>query len=165
RRGCPSFSPLPASRRRWTRSLPALMPRSGTCGMTLSIPAARSLFLAAQGLHQPPAHAAAADVLAAIRRMNGLQIDTISVVARSQYLVLWSRLGSYEPRWLDDLLPQGAVFEYWSHAICFLPIEDFPIYRWRMLERAQGDLYLEAYHPKGKTAVHHALEQIRANRA
>ena len=85
--------------------------------MTLSVPAARSLFLAAQGLHQPPAPAAEADVPAAIRRMNGLQIDTISVVARSQYLVLWSRLGSYDPGWLDDLLPRGAVFEYWSHAI------------------------------------------------
>jgi uncharacterized protein len=133
--------------------------------MTLSIPAARSLFLAAQGLHQPPAPATETDVLAAIRRMNGLQIDTISVVARSQYLVLWSRLGSYEPRWLDDLLPQGAVFEYWSHALCLLPIEDFPLYRWRMLERAQGDLYLEAYHPKYKAAVHHVLEQIRANGA
>src|SRR4051812_42785209 len=106
--------------------------------MILSVPAARSLFLAAQGLHQPRPEgtrpATEADVLAAIRRMNGLQIDTISVVARSQYLVLWSRLGSYEPRWLDDLLLQGAVFEYWSHALCFLPIEDFPIYRWRMVE-------------------------------
>jgi hypothetical protein len=49
--------------------------------------------------------------------------------------VLWSRLGAYEPRWLDELLAEGALFEYWSHAACFLPIEDFPIYRRRMLDQ------------------------------
>ena len=61
--------------------------------------------------------------------MHMLQIDTISVVARSPYLVLWSRLGDYDARWLDDLLAEGALFEYWSHAACFLPIEDYPLYR------------------------------------
>lgn len=134
--------------------------------MPLSVSAVRSLFLAAQGLHQPPGTPATeADVLAVIRRMNGLQIDTISVVARSHYLVLWSRLGSYEPRWLDDLLPRREVFEYWSHALCFLPVEDFPLYRWRMLEKAQGDLYLEAHHPRYQAAVRHVLDQIRSNGA
>lgn len=131
----------------------------------LSIPAARALLLAAQGLLEPPAAATEDDVLAAIRRMSLLQIDTISVVARSQYLVLWSRLGSYDPRWLDDLLACGLVFEYWSHAMCFLPIEDYPIYRSRMIERAQGDLFLEAHDPKYKAAVHHVLERIRAGGA
>ena len=60
------------------------------------------------------------------RRMSALQIDTIHVVARSPYLVLWSRLGAYEPRWLDELLAEGAIFEYWSHEACFLPVEDYP---------------------------------------
>src|SRR5438874_7664738 len=110
--------------------------------MRLSLAAARALHLAAQGLDQPPsAQARKEDVLAAIRRMAGLQIDTISVVARSPYLVLWSRLGEYEPRWLDELLAEGALFEYWSHAACFLPIEDFAIYRRRMLDYAAGDAW------------------------
>jgi uncharacterized protein YcaQ len=43
--------------------------------------------------------------------------------------VLWSRLGDYTPRWLDELLEEGALFEYWSHAACFLPIEEYPLYR------------------------------------
>jgi uncharacterized protein YcaQ len=58
-----------------------------------------------------------------------LQIDSINVIARSPYLVLWSRLGDYHPRWLDELLAEGALFEYWSHAACFLPIEEYPLYR------------------------------------
>jgi uncharacterized protein YcaQ len=36
--------------------------------------------------------------------------------------VLWSRLGDYQPRWLEDLLEEGALFEYWSRAASFLPI-------------------------------------------
>jgi uncharacterized protein YcaQ len=74
------------------------------------------------------------DVLAAVRRMGALQIDTIHVVARSPYLVLWSRLGDYAPHWLDELLGEGSLFEYWSHAACFLPAEDYGLYRRQMLE-------------------------------
>lgn len=95
---------------------------------------ARAVMLAAQGLLRPPRAAAKkTDVLRVIRRMGALQIDTIHVVARSPYLVLWSRLGDYEPRWLDELLAEGKLFEYWSHEACFLPIEDYPLYRPRML--------------------------------
>jgi uncharacterized protein len=95
----------------------------------------RAALLAAQGLPTTlSAPASKAGLLAAIRRMHLLQIDTIHVVARSPYLVLWSRLGDYQPRWLDELLAEGKLFEYWAHAACFLPIEDFPLYRRKMLD-------------------------------
>ncbi len=75
--------------------------------MCMSHTAARRLSLAAQGLLRPPGHPTTkAIVLATIRRMGALQIDTIQVVARSPYLVLWSRLGAYDPRWLDELLKE-----------------------------------------------------------
>ncbi len=100
---------------------------------------ARHVMLAAQGLDQSPERAAVkADVLKAVRRMHLLQIDTIHVVARSPYLVLWSRLGEYQPEWLDELLAEGALFEYWAHAMCFLPIEDYPLHRRRMLDAIQS---------------------------
>jgi len=106
---------------------------------TISISDASSLMLAAQGLaHLPPQPAEKKDVLATIRRLGALQIDTIHVVARSPYLVLWSRLGDYNPTWLDELLAEGALFEYWSHAMCFLPIEDYPLHRRMMLDGARG---------------------------
>ncbi|MEQ6289838.1 winged helix-turn-helix domain-containing protein [Vogesella sp. GCM10023246] len=103
----------------------------------LSLPAARALHLAAQGmLTTPRRKATKADVLAAIRRMALLQIDTISVVARSPYLVLFSRLGNYDPAWLDELLAEGALFEYWAHEACFVPREDYRLLRHRMLNPA-----------------------------
>jgi uncharacterized protein YcaQ len=99
----------------------------------LTLPSIRRLLLAVQGLLEPPSHPATKeDILGAIRRMGALQIDTIHVVARSPYLVLFSRLGDYNPRWLEDLLAEGLLFEYWSHAACFLPIEDYPLYVSRM---------------------------------
>ena len=104
-------------------------------GLHLSINSARALHLAAQGLLQPRRRKAVKrDVLDAIRRMEMLQIDTINVVARSPYLVLWSRLGDYRPEWLDELLAEGKLFEYWAHEACFLPIEDYGLYRHRMLD-------------------------------
>jgi uncharacterized protein len=103
--------------------------------LTISASAARDLHLHAQGLtRRPRGRARKADVLAAIRRMGVLQIDTISVVARSPYLVLFSRLGTYDGAWLEELLAEGALFEYWAHEASFLPIEDYALVRPRMLE-------------------------------
>ena len=101
----------------------------------ISIGIARQVMLTAQGLDRAPDRPATkVDILEAIRCMGALQIDTIHVVRRSPYLVLWSRLGDYRPEWLDELLTEGALFEYWSHAMCWLPIEDYPLYRRRMLD-------------------------------
>lgn len=102
--------------------------------MRLSLSSARALHLAAQGLLTSPRKSAEKeDVLTAIRQMAALQIDTINVVARSPYLVLWSRLGSFQNNWLDELLEEGKIFEYWSHEACFLPIEDYGLYRHQMI--------------------------------
>ncbi len=129
----------------------------------LSRPAARALLLAAQGLlHPPTRQAERADVLAAIRRMGVLQIDTIHVVARSPYFVLWSRLGDYEPRWLDELLAEGALFEYWSHAACFIPAEDYPLYRRLMVDDASRySRHARAWLEQHREGVATFLQRVR----
>ncbi|WP_052284038.1 winged helix-turn-helix domain-containing protein [Kluyvera genomosp. 1] len=100
----------------------------------LSLRAARHLHLAAQGLlNRPRRQPTAADILPTIQQMSLLQIDTINVVARSPYLVLFSRLGAYPQAWLDDALARGELMEYWAHEACFLPRQDFPLVRHRML--------------------------------
>jgi uncharacterized protein YcaQ len=131
--------------------------------MSLSQTEARAVMLAAQGLdRRPPKKATKRDVLRIIRRMGALQIDTINIVARSPYLVLWSRLGTYEQQWLDELLSEGAIFEYWSHEACFLPVEDFPLYRHRMLNaEALGWKYSQAWVEAHQQEVNQLLEFIR----
>lgn len=126
---------------------------------------ARALHLAAQGMLQARrARATKAEVLAAIRRMGVLQIDTISVVARSPYFVLWSRLGDYDPAWLEQLLAEGALFEYWAHEACFIPIEDYGLYRHRMIDPGSLGWKAGSSWTRGhKEQVEHVLEHIRTH--
>ena len=68
--------------------------------------------LAAQGLlDAPTARPTQADVLAMIERLGVVQVDTINVARRSQYLVLWSRIGAYDESFFDNLLyPDRGIF-------------------------------------------------------
>jgi uncharacterized protein YcaQ len=133
--------------------------------LTLSLAAARALHLAAQGMLQPRRRKAAkADVLAAIRQMGVLQIDTISVVARSPYLVLWSRLGDYDTEWLGEHLAEGRLFEYWAHEACFVPIEDYGLFRHRMLDPgSMGWKYNQSWMNERADDVAAVLAHIRTN--
>lgn len=95
----------------------------------ISAQQARNIQLAAQGLlRRPPARPTRAALLAAIERMELLQIDTIHVVARSPYFVLYSRLGAYPSSWLDGLLEAGQVFEAWAHEACFIAARDHALH-------------------------------------
>lgn len=131
--------------------------------LTFSVAAARAMHLAAQGLLAPPRRKAAkSDIVDTIRRLGVLQIDTISVVARSPYLVLWSRLGDYDSVWLEQHLAEGRLFEYWAHEACFVPIEDYGLYRHRMLDpAAMGWKYPESWMRERAAEVQGVLAHIR----
>jgi uncharacterized protein YcaQ len=142
---------------------------AATSGHTLTLPlaAARTLHLAAQGLLAPPRRKATKDdLLDAIRRMAQLQIDTIHVVARSPYFVLFSRIGAFEPAWLDAHLAEGRLFEYWSHEACFLPIEDYGLLRHRMLDPSgMGWKYAAGWHAQYRDEIDALLARIRTEGA
>jgi uncharacterized protein YcaQ len=123
--------------------------------------------VSAQGLDQRVRRVARKDdVLAMIRRMGVLQIDTIHVVARSPYLVLWSRLGGYKPEWLEELLAEGALFEYWAHEACFVPAEWYALFRHRMIDPgSMGWKYSHAWIEENQEVIDHVLERIRTEGA
>lgn len=79
-----------------------------------------------QGLHQRPPCVDQAQLKRIIERIGLLQLDSISVVARSHYLVMLARAGIYKPADLDALLDDGFLFESWAHAICQIPMTDYP---------------------------------------
>ena len=134
--------------------------------LSLSLPQARALALAAQGLLSPPAlPAVKADILTAIRRIHNLQLDTISVVARAHLHILWSRLGAFHSRWLDELHAEGALFEFWAHAACLLPIEDYPLYRSLMREKFIGWENIRAWGEAHPEIVSEMLAHLRQNGA
>ena len=61
-----------------------------------------------------------------------MQLDSISTVERSHRIVLTSRVGVYPAGTVSRLLGEGRVFEYWAHEASLVPVEDFPLFRWRM---------------------------------
>nr|WP_243649135.1 crosslink repair DNA glycosylase YcaQ family protein [Luteibacter rhizovicinus] len=96
----------------------------------LSQRSAQLVHLAAQGmLRDPSRKARPSDIPAAIARMGMLQIDTINVVARSPYFVLFSRLGAYRLEWLEDALATGLLAECWAHEACFVAAADYRYHR------------------------------------
>ena len=106
------------------------LPLANLANAPLTLAQARLLQLAAQGLLTMPRRAATPLALRdCIARMQLLQIDTISVVARSPYLVLFSRLGAYPQAWLDAALADGHLFETWAHEACFAPTDDVLLHR------------------------------------
>jgi uncharacterized protein len=100
------------------------------------------------------------DVEAAIRRLSCVQLDSITTVERSHRIVLSSRAGDYPPGTVSRLLGRGRAFEYWAHEACLLPVEDFPLFRWRMRGRGHWGSHERALreHPE---VAEHVLEEIR----
>ncbi len=110
---------------------------------TLSRAAARRIVLAAQGFADPKPGAAVdrRHLKRVLARLGLFQIDSVSVLVRAHYLPLYARLGAY-PRSLLDDAAQGRrrlLFEYWAHEASLLPVESYPLMRWRMERAARGE--------------------------
>jgi uncharacterized protein YcaQ len=113
-------------------------------GEELSTTEARCLAIAAQGLDRPRPDGPInrGHLRRVMAKLGTIQVDAINVVERTQFLVLFSRLGAYDVDRVHMLTgPGGAWFEYWGHAASLLPVEMQPLFRWRM--RQEG-LYGES---------------------
>ncbi len=139
-------------------TLPALT-LARTVPESLSIDEARKLVLASQGVLRPagggPAQEATRRV---IRHLGYVQIDTISVIERAHHHTLWNRNPRYRQAHLNRLVAEGRVFEYWSHAAAYLPMEDYRFALPRMLaERRSGG----RWHSKDVKLMRRVLARIR----
>jgi hypothetical protein len=71
--------------------------------------------------------------LEAIKQLECIQIDPISVIHPNQHLVLHNRVIDYKLSYLDELLYKDrCIFEYWCNEKSIIPIEDFRYFRYRM---------------------------------
>lgn len=105
---------------------------------------ARLAALWAQGFIEPIAGASPATMArsgaskrvdaihAMVRHLGAVQLDTISVLARSHELVAYARFGAVGRASVEEAYWDGAsTFEYWSHAACILPMESWPMFAGR----------------------------------
>lgn len=70
-------------------------------------------------------------VAAMLRQLGAVQLDTISVLARSHELIAYARYGSVARPAIERAYWGGEAFEYWSHAACILPMESWPLFAFR----------------------------------
>ncbi len=111
--------------------------------VTLTPDEVRRMTLRAQGfLGATSWNRSPVGVAAMLRRVGAVQLDTISVLARSHELVAYARLGPVSRQQIEQAYwhaTKPAAFEYWAHAACVLPIEQWPYFAFRRRAlRARG---------------------------
>ena len=129
---------------------------------TLSLRAdeARRMALRAQGLLGAPDRRGGVPAL--LRALGAVQLDTISVLARSHELVAYARLGPIGRAAVERAYWGGGAFEYWSHAACVLPLEEWPWFAFRRRAfRARG----QRWHEVPERALAGVLARLRAEGA
>ncbi len=88
---------------------------------------ARSIWLAAQKLDvEAPFGEGSAATRQAVEHLGYVQIDTINVIERSHHHILFTRIPTYARKDLEDAQSvDKSVFEYWTHALAYVPAADF----------------------------------------
>ena len=109
---------------------------------------ARKLALISQQLPTSRFNRGRKGVYQAIEHLGYVQIDTISVVERAHHLTLWNRVPHYRSRYLDDLVRDRSILEYWSHAAAYLPMQDYRFTLPRMNAISSGQRHWYQKNPK-----------------
>ena len=132
---------------------------------------ARRIALWRQGFLSPTLTPAAAGRLSAagqeravhgmVRDLGAVQLDTISVLARSHELIAYSRLGPLQRGTIEAAYWGGdSSFEYWSHAACILPIESWPLFSFRRRHYARTGI---RWHEVPQAAVATVLAKLTSD--
>jgi uncharacterized protein YcaQ len=130
----------------------------GALAASLSADEARRLALRAQGLLGADGRRGGPEAM--LRRLGAVQLDTISVLARSHELVAYARLGTVRRERIERAYWNGGAFEYWSHAACVLPVEEWPMFAFRRRWfRARG----QRWHKVPQETCDRVLAALRDN--
>ena len=127
---------------------------------TLSLQEAQKAVLISQGIHNEKkiGHGKEA-TFKAIKAINYVQIDSISVVERAHHHSIWNRAENYNSSHIEQLLKDKQIFEYWSHAAAYLPMADYRYSLPRKNAFAQGQQQWFKRDEKNMSLV---LERIKA---
>lgn len=124
--------------------------------------------LAAQGFEcpRPAGRVAAHHVRRSIRQLGLLQLDYVNVLVPAHYQVLFSRLGPYRMRVLDDLVYRRREFtEQWAHEASILPMESWPLLAHRMAAHRVRPYGFESFMERHEDYVGWVLKEVRARGA
>lgn len=111
---------------------------------TISISEARRIALGAQGFAEarPRGRVDRRHLRKVMGRLQLLQLDSVPVLIRTQYMPLFSRLGAYRAELLDEIAyDSDEWFEAWSHEASLLPVEMEPWLRWLKRRAREGETW------------------------
>ncbi len=130
---------------------------------SLSLAQARRIAIASQRLAPSIESTGKDGVALAIEHLGYVQIDTISVIARAHHHTIWQRCPDYDPAFLHDLMAvDRRVFEYWAHAIAYLPMSDYRYYMPRMQRhRSSSRAWLADWKQEHPHVLEDVLQRIR----
>ena len=124
---------------------------------------ARRIWLHAQRLDErKPFGADQGAVQTTIEHLGYVQIDTINVIERCHHHILFSRIPNYRRADLHHIQSvEKSVFEYWTHALAYVPISDFRFYLRQMRQHRRKPVrWNQAVAPKD---YHRVIRTIREN--
>jgi uncharacterized protein YcaQ len=123
---------------------------------------ARRLALASLGFGVArPAKAGISHVRATAKRLKAIQIDSVNVLVRAHYMPAYSRIGPYPMTALDSLAyEKRELFEFWGHAACYMPVELYPYFRFRMNAHLNAD-YLKQADPAVRRYIEAVYRDVR----
>mgnify|MGYP003498948818 FL=1 len=128
--------------------------------LNLTLLQLQHITLERQGLiHTSPFGTGKEAVLNTMERLGYLQIDTLSIVERAHHHTLWTRLPDYTPAYLEALVEERRVFEYWFHAASYLPMRDYRFALPQMLDVKHNASHYYNATPEG---MQYVLDTIRA---
>jgi uncharacterized protein YcaQ len=137
------------------------MPRS-TPPHPLTKTEARRIWLRAQRLDTPePFGDGPSAVAAAVDHLGYVQIDTINVIERCHHHILYSRIPSYRRADLRQAQSvDKSVFEYWTHALSYVPAKDFRFFIPDMkLHKREGHRWFSSVSPADTRKVMRLLKR------
>ncbi|MCW2886469.1 MAG: hypothetical protein JWL58_3331 [Streptosporangiaceae bacterium] len=136
-----------------------IAPTAPVAPIEITADEARRIQLRAQGLLGTDGRRGG--VAGMLERLGAVQLDTISVLARSHELVPYARLGQIGRDSIETAYwGADATFEYWAHAACVLPIDEWPHFEFRRRAfRARG----RRWHKVPEKACDQVLERLRAD--
>jgi uncharacterized protein YcaQ len=132
------------------------------------ISAARTLAIYTQGLaaaNQADTPPKDIDIENIVERLGCVQLDTLNLVQRSHYLVLWSRLGSYDPVDFDGLIyspEQRRLFEGWQRVASIIPMKDYryQLPRMQRMRKNHSEGFLKWFDQEGHELMDMVLDRI-----
>jgi uncharacterized protein YcaQ len=98
--------------------------------LALSPATARAIWLRAQRLDEAAPFGQSPDATRrAVEHLGYVQIDTINVIERSHHHILQTRIPEYARTDLESAQStHKSVFEYWTHALSYIPVADYPFF-------------------------------------